>query len=492
MVIIMSNLQNKLVNRLCLLEMWERFSYYGMRSLLVLYMINIIGFADTKAYVIYGLYASVCYFVPIIGGYIADRFLGYKQLIMIGTIFMCIGQLILALTTINEFLLYSGIAFVAVGTGFFKGNISILLGSIFNEGDIKNRDNGFRKFYVAINFGAFIASIACGEIAHLYGWNYAFGLAAVGMLLGLALLLSSKKALQNYGNQQNMPVEKFRLYVAINYLFGAFAVAATIGMLYYADFSIKVISFLGILIIAHVTYITTKFKQSERKGIYLILSMLLFFMSMFAIEMHLGSFINVFTDKHVDKIIFGKTIAAASLQSLNPLIIVLLGSIIGYIIRKIKAQYTLVIFGTGFVMALISFLVLYIGCSFYNENYQMNIIFLIISMTFLALSELLMAPIMSSLVTYVAPKEIRGYMVGFVMMSLSYSNIIGGVVLEKLLYIEKSDNEITNLVSLATYQNCFLKIAIAFLFLSLIYVILYKPLKKIYASYNMYIPKQVE
>ena len=200
--------------------------------------------------------------------------------------------------------------------------------------------------------------------------------------------------------------------------------------------------------------------------------------------MHLGSFINLFTDKHINKSSFGIEIPTASLQSLNPLTIIALGSIVSFMIRKVDAKYTLVIFGTGFALALLSFLTLYVACSFYNQNYQINIIFLIVSMVFLALSEVMMAPIMQSLATYIVPKKIRGYMMGFIMMSLSYSNILGGVILKNLLHIEKSSGEITSALSLATYQNCFLKVTIAFAALSLVYVVLYRPLTKIYASYS--------
>ena len=283
----MSNLQNKIVNRLCLLEMWERFSYYGMRSLLVLYMVKVLGFEEGKAYIIYGLYASVCYFVPVIGGLLADRYLGYKNLIMSGTVLMCIGQLVLALTNANEALLYTGIAFVAIGTGFFKGNITTMLGSIYKDDDASNRNNGFRKLYIAVNFGSFIASISCGAIAHLYGWNYAFGFAAFGMLVGLALLISSKEILKNYGNPIDASPSKMKLYIPLSYVTGFAAVGAMTVMLYYAEFSIKVVSFLGLIVIGHLIYITSKFKKSERRGIYLILAMLLFLMTMFALEMEL-------------------------------------------------------------------------------------------------------------------------------------------------------------------------------------------------------------
>jgi len=273
----MSELQNKIVNRLCLLEMWERFSYYGMRSLLMLYMVKIFGFEEGKAYIIYGLYASICYFVPVIGGFLADRYLGYKNLMTAGAVLMLIGQTILSITEIKTELLYAGMAFVAIGMGFFKGNVSTMLGSIFDKGDTNGRDSGYRKFYIMINFGAFVASVSCGAIAHLYGWNYAFGFAAIGILICLINLLSSKSLLKSYGNPINPDKKRMKLYIALSYILSFAAVAGITIMFHHANTSINIISLLGLLVVGHLIYITTKLPKHERRGIYLIVTMLLFF-----------------------------------------------------------------------------------------------------------------------------------------------------------------------------------------------------------------------
>jgi len=207
-------------------------------------------------------------------------------------------------------------------------------------------------------------------------------------------------------------------------------------------------------------------------------------MSMFALEMHLGSFINLFTDKHVDKNVFGIYIPPASLQSLNPFSIIVLGSIVSYFMRKLGTNYTLMTFGVGFVMALACFFTLYLASGQYDNNYQINISYLVIAMICLALSELMMAPIMQSVVSSIAPKNMRGYMMGFTMLSLSYANILGGIVIKNLLHVDKVGPETGELDSIVSYQNCFMKVSIVFTALSLLYLMIYRPLRKTYLSFN--------
>ena len=484
----MSNFQSKLMTRLCLLEMWERFGYYGIRALLTLFIIKQLGFNEGKAYLIYGLYAAICYIIPILGGFLADRLLGYKNLLLSGSIFTCLGHFVLTFLSSNEALLYLGIAFVAVGTGFFKGNISNMLGSIYGDHNNSERDNGFRRFYIAINFGSFCASILCGIVAEIYGWKYGFGLAGVGAVIGFITLIASRDILRNYGNPPKDSLMKIRglLYKnSINYLAAAVLVFTVTLMFFYYEASIKIISVIGGTIILHLAYITTKLDRKSQKGMVFLVTMIFFVMVIFALEMQLGSFINIFTDKHVKRNLLGITIPTASLQALNPLTIILLGSGVSYLLRKTSTKYSLMIFGTGIVMSCICFAILYFGCNHYDEHYKINIAFLVIAMMFLALSEIMMAPIIQSVVTYIAPEKMRGYMMGFLLLCLSYSNLLGSVILKYMLHIDKGkvDNNGT-LTSLLNYQECFLKVTIAFVIVALIYVALYKPMIKIYSSFN--------
>jgi len=163
-------------------ELWERFSFYGMRALLILYMIDGLKYTDTHAYAIYGSYGSLVYATPILGGIIADKLLGNRAAILLGGILMALGHFVTAFP--NETAFYTALALLILGNGFFKPNVSSMVGKLYRQGDPR-RDSGFTIFYMGINLGAFLAPIACGFAKQYFGWHVGFGLAGVGMLFGL-------------------------------------------------------------------------------------------------------------------------------------------------------------------------------------------------------------------------------------------------------------------------------------------------------------------
>ncbi|MEZ4240017.1 MAG: oligopeptide:H+ symporter [Myxococcota bacterium] len=168
-------------------EMWERFSYYGMRALLVLYMVKgFAGYGDSDAYRVYGAYTALVYMTPFIGGMIADRLLGARRAVVLGGLFMAAGHLLM--TWEAELPFFMALALLVVGNGFFKPNISTIVGSLYPPGSTQ-RDGGFTIFYMGINLGAMLAPLVCGYVGETYGWHYGFGLATIGMLTGLAVFI---------------------------------------------------------------------------------------------------------------------------------------------------------------------------------------------------------------------------------------------------------------------------------------------------------------
>lgn len=172
-------------------ELWERFSFYGMRALLTLYMVNEIFEAlvnrDTAAAAVYASYGSLVYASTVIGGRISDTILGMRQSIFLGGILMAIGHFVLAIE--NNVAFFLALAFIVVGNGFFKPNISTFVGSLYKDGDLR-KDSGFTIFYMGINIGGFAAPLLCGWLGRTYGWHYGFGLAGIGMLIGLLFFWS--------------------------------------------------------------------------------------------------------------------------------------------------------------------------------------------------------------------------------------------------------------------------------------------------------------
>src|SRR5688572_11022644 len=169
-------------------EMWERFSYYGMRALLLFYMLKgFLGYGDSDAYAVYGAYTALVYMTPFFGGMIADRLLGPRRAVVLGGLFMAAGHLMMTIE--NSFSFFTALALLIAGNGFFKPNISTIVGSLYPPGSPK-RDGGFTIFYMGINLGAAMSPLLCGYIGETYGWHYGFGLASLGMVTGLAVFVA--------------------------------------------------------------------------------------------------------------------------------------------------------------------------------------------------------------------------------------------------------------------------------------------------------------
>ena len=175
-------------------EMWERFSYYGMRALLIFYLTQHWEFSDGASYLIYAAYTSLVYITPVFGGILADQILGSKKSVTYGAILLVLGHSGMAVES-NVQIFYISLALIVAGVGFLKPNISTMVGSLYKEGDPR-RDSGFTIFYMGINIGAFSASLLCGYLGQTFGWAYGFGAAGIGMLLGLIIFLWGQKYLE--------------------------------------------------------------------------------------------------------------------------------------------------------------------------------------------------------------------------------------------------------------------------------------------------------
>ena len=185
-------------------EMWERFSYYGMRAILVLYLVQAttdsnpgLGWTNGEALALYGWYTMLVYVASIPGGWIADKFLGQKKSVLYGGILLVAGHSILAIEEYWAF--YTGLGLIVAGVGMLKPNISTMVGGLYKQGDIR-RDKGFTIFYIGINVGAFLSSLIVGYVGEVHGWHYGFGLAGIGMAMGLIQYLIGQKYLKNVGN----------------------------------------------------------------------------------------------------------------------------------------------------------------------------------------------------------------------------------------------------------------------------------------------------
>lgn len=437
---------------LFMVELWERFSYYGMRAILVLYMTSQLaqgvrsgfGYDDGTAYGIYGAYGALVYLSPIMGGYLADKFMGFRRAIIWGAILMALGQFTLFLN--NEVAFFIGLALLVVGNGFFKPNISSMIGRFYPEGDPR-RDGAFTIFYMGINIGAFLTPLTCGAIGEIEGWRYGFLAAGIGMVLGLLIFnwAQAKGWYETYGlKPAEADTNKF-----LGIQGATVPYVATLIMLPLAWLLIKqndvvdvLLGIFGAGMIAYLFYMSSKYEKVQRERLWTIVVLLLFttvFWSFFELA---GSALNLFTDRNVNKNFLGFDLTTTFFQSVNPLFIMLFAPVFSWMWirlaranREPSAPYK---FAVGLLLLGAGFLVLNIGKASAVEG-LVPAIFLILLYMMHTLGELALSPVGLSLVTKLAPAQIVGFMMGCWFLSSSIAHQAGKHI-SKLTAVEAGEN----------------------------------------------------
>lgn len=410
-------------------EMWERFGFYAVQTVLVLYLTKSFGFSDDMAYDTFSATAAFIFASPFIGGYIADKWLGYRQSILLGAVILIVGYWLLMVPSKATF--YWALGLLIVGNGFFKGCISTLLGTLYHDNDPR-RDGGFTIFYMGINIGSFIAPPISGFVSESLGWSYVFGFAGMGLVIALITALVSFGALGTKGLPPEQKVITIKgivvkplLPTLIGSLIATVLVAAVIHNALIAN---GVFSLCALACVVVVFVISMRLKGHERSNM-LVLSVLVVFSILFwAMYNQTFSSLTLFTDRIVDRHVLGYEIPTAMFQSVNPFFIVALTPVFVLLWNRLalkhsvfsspSVKFTLAILG----MAL-AYLVLVIGVRYPNSHGQVGVSWLIFSYFLQTASELMISPIGLSLVTELAPKKYQSMMMGgwFLSISVGYS-----------------------------------------------------------------------
>lgn len=464
-------------------ELWERFSFYGMRALLVLFLTSSLGFADKQAYAIYSLFAALCYAGPVIGGIIADKFLGFRNIIKLGAVLISAGNIgMIMISENNIWILYLSLSLVAVGSGMFKGNLTNLLGMCYSHNDSK-RDSAFSLFYVSVNLGAFVSSLSCAFIAEQYGWHYGFAIAAAGMLIGFITFIKFEYLLENVGILSKERVEfnkKYNIGILVILLL-ILLTGICAFMISKSELFSKVVFVVGVLVYGYLIKMIMNMNKKERNNIILLLTLTIFMMLFFSIEMQLGSLYNLFTARNVETVLFGFSLPAASLQSINPISIMFFGPMLAPLFTKLGVKFSILRVGIGMLLLTISLGILYFGCLCADENSKVPIIYLVSSITVMGIGELFIAPLVTDLYTRLSPKEIRGFMMGLLMLSLSFSNLMGNII-ALFVSVDTSNGEVNLNQSLRIYQDGFGQFTLCSVIVLIIFTIIFPIMNKQYLS----------
>ena len=367
-------------------EMWERFSYYGMRALLVLYMIQKLLYSTEDAGTVYGFYTGFVYLTPLFGGYLADKFFGQRKCVTAGMILMCIGLFMLA--SENRELFLPALCTMVIANGFFKSNISSILGLLYGKDNTK-KDSGFTIFYMGINLGAFFSPLVCGTIAVKFGFNWGFASAGIGMLIGAVIYkLFEKKLLGECGTK---PAKK--------------------------------------------PFNEDKTKQKEitkKEGrrIIALFVLMAFTVVFWTCYEQAGCSLTLFAEYSTKRYFFGHTIPTGYFQALNPLFIIILAPLASVLWTKLSERGLEPTSVEKFTLALGMMSVAYIVMALagdLSKSGEVSPLWLVFGYLIMTVAELCISPIGLSLVSKLAPRQLMSMLMGMWFLTSFFGNIFAGV-----------------------------------------------------------------
>ena len=414
-------------------EMWERFSYYGMRALLILYLTKHWEFTDATSYLIYGAYTSLVYIMPVFGGMLADQILGSKKAVTYGAILLVFGHLGMTVES-NEQIFYLSLALIVSGVGFLKPNISTMVGALYEEGDAR-RDSGFTIFYMGINIGAFTATLLCGYLGEQVGWAYGFGAAGIGMLFGLIIFLWGQKYLEGLAEPpSNKYLQKMNgiSYESWAYISGIFMVLVTWFLVQNSQLVGQLLGGFGAIFIgAWLLYALFRCAPDERDRLIVVGILILFSLIFWALFEQAGSSLNILTDRGVNRVIFGWEVPASMFQSLNAGFIFTIAPLFAMLwialAKRNMEPSTPIKFSIGIILVGLGFLALVYGMRS-SEGLQTGVFWIILIYLLHTLGELCLSPVGLSSVTKLSPQRIVGFMMGMWFFASAAGNYVAGLI----------------------------------------------------------------
>lgn len=429
-------------------EMWERFSFYGMKALLIFYLTKYHLFSDDSGNLLIGSYAALVYAVPVIGGFIADKYLGFRKAIVFGGIMLVLGHLGMAyegnaatqsitgeITRDNLALqiFYFSLALIILGVGFLKANISSLVGELYDAGD-KRRDSGFTLFYMGINLGSFLATILCVWLGEAYGWSYGFGAAGIGMFLGLVTFISGKKLLMGKGESNNFAfLEKKTLGLKNEWLIYILSILSTVlfwQMVQNHDAVSMALQVAGAISFVYIVYYAiTQLDGKAREQLIALTILIVFTIVFWALFEQAYTSMNLFADRILDKHIFGFELSAGQFLSFNALFIILLAPVFAWLWVKLGKYNpnTAVKFSLALALVGLGFGALVMGINVSGAG-KVAAVWLILAYFLHTCGELSLSPVGLSAVTKLSPAKIVGFMMGVWFLATASSEFIASVL----------------------------------------------------------------
>ena len=411
-------------------EMWERFSYYGMRALLVLYLTKHWLFADSKANLVYGAYGALVYIMPVLGGILADRYLGQRKAVIFGGVLLALGHGLMAVEgnggqsdpTINVF--WAALAFIIVGSGFLKANISVIVGQLYKMTDVR-RDAAYTIFYMGVNVGAALGTILVGYLGETIGWAYGFGLAGIGMVIGLIIFVIGKPALRGRG-EPPAPLAQGREFTL--YGVGVGAVAVVWGLIQYQDVIQNLLIVSGLAMLGYTLYEAFKLPKEARERIFAMLFLIALNPIFWGLFEQAGGSLNLYTDRFVDR----SGVPTSLFQSINPIYIVLFAPIFAalwqFLGRKGLEPSAPAKFGLALTQVGLGFLVFVWGANSVGAAAMTPVLFVFLIYLLHTTGELCLSPVGLSAMARLAPLHLASFVMGAWFYMTAVGNFVAGKI----------------------------------------------------------------
>ena len=428
-------------------EMWERFCFYGMRNILVLYMVHYLAFGKGEAQAgPYAAYTALIYCVAIFGGFIADKYIGYRLSIIMGGIIMAVGMTVLLLNNdimsffgmdmskgAEHFFFYTGMATIIVGNGFFKPNISTIVGKLYPEGDARVA-SGFTIFYMGINVGALLGGLICAEIGQRVSWTLGFGVAAAGMLLGVFTFGTDKcrNALMGHGEPKSEATKKKSFPIIL------VASIALIPVFYYLLQNSWLVGWIlggtALIMVTYLMMVALKEKKVQRHRMFALLILVGFNPVFWSLFEQAGSSLTLYADNHLNKSVFGLfDLASGSIQNFNALFIILMAPVFAglwvWLGKRDKDPTIATKFALGLLQLGLGFIVLVVGARYFTPSGGKTPMIFMVGLYFmLTCGELCLSPVGLSAVSKLAPPRMTGMVMGAWFLSIAGANFMAGQI----------------------------------------------------------------
>jgi POT family proton-dependent oligopeptide transporter len=430
---------------LFLTEMWERFGFYVVQGMLVLYMTKAYGFSDDKSFTVSGMFAALAYISPLTGGFLADRVLGFKVAIVWGAGFLILGYALLAAPFPELF--YWALATIIVGNGLFKPNISSLLGALYEQGDTA-RDAGFTIFYIGINLGVLLAGVSSGYIKDHFGWHAGFGLASVGLVIGLATFgLGVRVMGMNYASSTLIKHKWLATHWFVLYCLVAIAF---VTLLLRSDvLGTWFLPFVGVALLIFMFVLAARQPIEIRKGLFTLNILVVSSVIFWAIFLQMFLSTNLFIDRLIDRTVLGMTIPTTAFYALDSVFVILLGPLFAWswsaLNENNKNPSPVLKFVFAIVFAGLGCLALAASTHFAGENNLINPLWIVLAYLLITIGELLLSPIGLSAVTLLSPAHLAGLMMGIWFAALGFGGHVAGALAKIASIPESAQNPVAEL-----------------------------------------------